>query len=417
MQIYTAGTNPLFWKQIGQLPEGLQNREYNQAPSLPIPVLLVDFLDYPVGTVLDMYVGGVKQGQVKVMDATGFVYGEVNLPNTHNQDAIDLQLRIGALIVSSATFSTSNIDMTFDVAARLSHQVWEDSEQLKNDATILGVESSLLEGKFGVFTGLQRRTDQTLDEYRLQTACLWKAFQYAGTVKALVDSLKCLLGDVAIMLDYTRDDIGNRVFDNPQYGPNNNGALGDPYLPFATMKRTDIDNPHYYVADVPVAFRDYTEYPTGQSPIEVLTAGGTDITPDGWTTPDHFLSMTIRTIQAIGNEVFALIDEADAVVAVTDNLVRRDGTAIDNLGNQNVAGPVTIAGYTEGPDYTVNALTGEITWITPMLAGTAYDASYSFRLDNAISIVVKQIKPAQRSVVILFTPRLPGSILPKAIEL
>jgi hypothetical protein len=56
-----------------------------------------------------------------------------------------------------------------------------------------------------------------------------------------------------------------------------------------------------------------------------------------------------------------------------------------------------------------------VTWIgfTPT-DGATYQATYQFRLDDEISVIVKQVKPMQRSVVILFSSQ--ASTLPRAIK-
>jgi hypothetical protein len=75
---------------------------------------------------------------------------------------------------------------------------------------------------------------------------------------------------------------------------------------------------------------------------------------------------------------------------------------------------VTIPCYTQGTDFTVQALAGTVTWINPPTDGATYQPTYQFRLDDEIRVVIQQIKPVQRSIVVLFSSQ--NSTLPKAIK-
>jgi len=175
---------------------------------------------------------------------------------------------------------------------------------------------------------------------------------------------------------------------------------------------------------------DFREsYPPGGAPIDQILTPGVDNNPEGWnnTSEQKIESFTIRTTEAIGNEVLVTINEDDATVSVQEEIIRRSGT-IDQLSNKNIASVTVITDAdtpsgslpTEGTEFTVDVLTGLITWtLSPPdnvpIEGTKYTVEYLFRLDDAITTVVKQIKPAQRSVVIIFSNV--TSLLPKAIEI
>jgi hypothetical protein len=384
---------------------------------------------------------GAFQGSVKVIDETGAVYAWILVPHSHGQSTIEFELReTGTTIVAAAeSFATSNIAFVFEVQSAISNQIIVDSEQLSDNVSIVGVEDDLLEDKYGVFTGLGRRNDQSFDQYRAQTACLWSAFSHAGTEKGMIDSLQCLLGDVTLTVTESRDVIGNRVFLIPQYGDDD----PDPYNPAdpINLVRTDGDNPHYYIADIPSDFR--TSYPATEDPLSIILLGVVaarpeiDNNPEVWdnVSADKIRSFTIRTPQAIGNEVFISVDEADAMVLITEELVsRRTGVLVDPMANTFIATTVTVTEATinsvlevlpinlpvEGVDFTVDVLKGEITWNGAWPAfktpddGTIYKITYSFRLDDAIRTIVRQMKPVQRSVIIEFTNQ--TSSLPPVIE-
>jgi hypothetical protein len=335
--------------------------------------------------------------------------------------------------VEQSVFATSNLDFTFELRADFGSEVEVDALQVGQNISITGVEQPLLTNRFGVFTGLERRNEQTIEQYRAQTACLWRSFQFASMESGLIDSLRCLLGDVVIVLEATRDVVGNLIFTHPQYEP----ASGDVFAPGGgwppVLRRSlddpstnydEEDTPHYYVAGIPVDFYT-TAYPSGGA-LSVLLTGGVDNTPDGWNAT-HVQPMAIRTLQAIGNEIFVKIQEADAFSAITGEQVhRRTGLVTDFLANENIATTVVVTAATtpsspllpvQGVDFTVDVLTGEITWLGTLnepLPGTIYTVDYSYRLDEAIRIVIRQIKPVQRSVVVLFENQ--TSTLPKAIE-
>ena len=433
MQLYTPGLTHLFWRQVASLPEGLHNRESNQAPAVATTHLFATFVDRPIGTILEIFMNGAKVADVKVVDLTGFVYASLFVPHSHGQDSIAIEVReTGGLLVESSVFATSDIDFTFEVKSDFEAPNEVDAEQLSQDVSIAGVEQAMLGDKFGAFTGLTRRNDQTIEQYRAQTACLWRAFQFASMEEGLVESLRCVLGDVLITLEPTRQVVGNRVFVHPQYEP----ASGDEYTagggwsPALRRSLDDLpnhyasaDTPHYYVPDIPVDF--YSAYPSGGG-LAILLAGGTDNTPDGWIAA-HAQTFTIRSEQAIGNEVFALVQESDAIRLVSsEQVLRRTGTTEDYVANTNIASIITISAATtpstllpvESVDFTVDPFTGKITWLGTLqqpVDGTIYTLGYAFRLDDAIRIVVRQVKPVQRSVVILFQNQ--TSSLPKAIEI
>ena len=434
MQLYTPGLTHLFWRQVASLPEGLHNREPNQAPAVATTHLFATFVDRPVGTILEVFMNGAKVADVKVVDLTGFVYASLFVPHSHGQDSVVIEVReTGGLLVESSVFATSDIDFTFEVKSDFEAPNEVDAEQLSQDVSIAGVEQVMLADKFGAFTGLTRRNDQTIEQYRAQTACLWRAFQFASMEEGLVESLRCVLGDIIITLEPTRLVVGNRVFVHPQYEP----ASGDEYTAgggwYPSLRRSlddlpnhyaSADTPHYYVADAPVDFYT-TGYPSGGL-LSILLTGGTDNTPGVQWDATHVQPFAVRTEQAIGNEIFALIQEADAMRLVSsEQMLRRTGTTEDYVANTNVASTITVSAATtpstflpvEGVDFTVDPLLGKITWLGTLqqpVDGTIYTLGYSFRLDDAIRIVVRQVKPVQRSVVVLFQNQ--TSSLPRAIE-
>ena len=119
----------------------------------------------------------------------------------------------------------------YEVQAKFLHEVFEDTTQLAENITIQGVEDGLLENRYGVFTGLAIRPEQTITQYRDQTACLWKSYQFASMEKGLIDSLKCILGDIAIddefldgrgsgtiYRDPDLDIVGTLDFEPPAFG-------------------------------------------------------------------------------------------------------------------------------------------------------------------------------------------------------
>lgn len=142
--------------------------------------------------------------------------------------------------------------------------------------------------------------------------------------------------------------------------------------------------------------------------------------------------LTLRTVRAIGNEVQLTIDQSDALVTVPSEDVTRDTfttTSDDQLGNPyintiSVVSATTGSGLlpTEPADFLVDRINGKIEWkFAPGLTSntpldtTTYNVTYTYRLDDQIRIVVKQVKPIQRSVVIIFANS--NADLPKAIEI
>ena len=455
MQIYLSGTTPIFWKQVESLPIGVYNKENDQTSSALIPQTLVAFVNKPTGTILSVLINGSKVGEAKVVDSTGFAYAKLVLPYTKGQDSIDIQLRDTAgTIIASEAFSTSNIDFIFEIQSSSykgidgfthgTEQTFEDAQQISEDNSIQGVDSAILENKFGVFTGLRRRGDQTVNTYRTQTACLWKAYQFAGTQKGLSDAIACVLGIAAsstdIVVTPTKSVRANLIFDAPQFDFTDHFTPTSPPLPLV-----DPDHPHYYVAIKSADFRlAYTTL--DPAPIDIIDPS---VDPSDQFSTDNVRSFTIHTAQAIGNEnlvelvpttAIGLPEDIAAIDIIGESILCRTSNTDtqpfrnanpDKLANEFIASQVKITEAVIGgttvislaslpaqtTDFTVDILAGEITWLGTAKQpdrNTLYKADYSFRLDKALQTVIKKVKPAARKVVVVFsnvTSGLPQSVI------
>lgn len=443
MQIYLPGINPLFWKTISALPDSVYNKTNNQASSALIEQLFVTFVNRPVGSIINIVVTSKQTGtfliQAKVVDEKGLVYIRIALPYTKNEDDIEISVidDLTKLTLERGFLSTSHIAFLYEIQAKVLHGVLENTTQLSENITIQGVEDGLLENRFGKFTGLGIRAEQTITQYRDQTACLWKAYQFSSMEKGLVDSLKCVLGDIAIVVQRTRDTARAAIFDRAQFIDTDDvfgTPVPDDYVDTnfgnaVSLIRDDLDDPHFYIADIEDGFL------VSADALDTVINPGVDNTPGNvWdnTVAERFV---ILTEQAISNELLITLGntELDAASQITNEAVLRRpddvilGPIDDQLANKNILPFVTITQATIGgnpspatlpaeiTDFTVNRLTGKITWIglTPD-PGTLYTVDYHYRLDEALSIVVKKVKPAHRSVVLIFANSISG--LPKAIE-
>jgi hypothetical protein len=437
MQILGLGINPAFWMLVNAQPTGVYNKGIQQAPSAAIPQRLVAFVDLPIGTGVTFWINGQLKASGQVIDNTGLVFADLVFPYTRNIDTIEIQIRdSNNKILLQESFATSHIALFLSVQAQVFQPLLDNVIQLDQGTTIAGVGNDILEGKYGIYTGLTRRAEQTIDAYRAQTACLWQAFQYASMEKGLVDAIKCVLGaTVTVTLEHSRDIVTNRVFDQIQFKGAGQFGEGTPPLP-----RLDPDSPHYYIADMPAAFR--TEFPPGGSPIDVL--GPFPGTPGDDYDSDTVRSFTIHTTEAVGHEVVVRdINESDAIVAITEEQITRrtstiapegdsDGTDSDIMANAFIATPVSIVEAiisgsiiinpallpVQGTDYRVDDLAGKIVWLASATIkpdpNTQYKVDYSFRLDASLDVVIRRIKPAHKSVVIIFENV--TSSLPPALE-
>jgi len=501
MQFYLPGINNLFFKMLQALPTGVFNKENNQASAAPIEQTLVGFVDKPAGTRIDIYVNKGLQARTTVIDSRGFFSARFALPYTANEDSIEVEVKENrtGLTIQAETFSTSHIAFLLEIQAASLTGVYDEASQLEQNVSIAGVDNNLLQGKFGVFTGLAPRSEQTIDEYRAQTACIWQAFQFASMEKGLEDSIKCLLATgVDVVITPTKEIVGNRVFDLPQFKGAGTFGEGTPPLP-----RVDPDSPHYYVADIPAAYR--TEYPVGGTPLDILGPFS-----GNWTL-DNVQQYTVKTVEGHGNEVQVTVgqNESDAAAQVEDEIVEKRSVADDQLANINILPIVIVKTMTiggipatslpvEDTDFTVDRPTGIVSWgirqdpvldkdvtdpstLTPSIEdryivavgaigvwagqdekiaewngsswdfttpekyystfvqdenqfyiydddfptgawtvhkvpddGTTYTVDYLYRLDESIRTVVRQVKPAHRSIVIIFQNVTSG--LPIAIE-
>jgi len=428
MQFYLPGITPTFWTEVESLPTGIYNKGFDQAPSVPINQLLVAFINRPAGTEVGVFLNDALIAKAKVIDDSGLVYAKIGLPHSDGQETLEIQIKETStgIVLENGLFATNHMGLMFEIQAKMFDQQLTDAEQVAQDNTITGVESALLEPKFGVFTGLSQRNDQTELQYRNQTACLWRAFQYASMEKGLVDAIKCLIGSTAtVIVTKSKDEDGNLIFNDQQFVDNDEDGY---FIPSGErMKRkswrnppvNDVpDRPHYYVHDRPDDF--YLPPLPFRNSAQDIILNGMDVYPgprrsEPWDI-DVAKPLTIKSVQAIGNEIIVQINEADALITVASEQVMRTSEAYDQIANINIASmlvTVTTTGSGNLPKeelvYIVVKLTGEISWLSPYgltsqtpQTGTEYTISYSFRLDEAIRTVIKQIKPVQKSVVVKF---------------
>jgi hypothetical protein len=312
---------------------------------------------------------------------------------------------------------------TFELNSAFYQDRITEAEQVSDDKLIESSDNGQLVDKFGMMTGLTPRSDQTTNNYRTQTSCLWKSFNHAGTEKGVIDSLKCLIGDVTMIKQYTRDMVGNRIYTLPRFEYDN-------WWTAPNIITIDTDYPHYYMGYLTEAERvGMLTYAVGQSPTERLDPDGT---PAYWTST-NVESLTIHSVNAIGNELLLTVPTAASIVPVVGESITKRLSSVstdDNMGNQYVAsvvvvtqcyiGGVLVVGAgcpAEVTNFTVDRITGVITWLGTALEpdpGIAYKVNYSFRLDEQMGIVVRQVKPAHRKVVILFdtvTAKLPLAVI------
>lgn len=387
---------------------------------MPVDQVFVAFVARDPGVAVSIFINGRLQATATVRDDAGTVVARFPLDFTANQESLDVQVRdaITGDILASDTFATSHIAALFEVQAATLAHTHRDAVQLEQNVSIVGVEDGLLEEKFGVFTGLSRRPDQTVTQYRNQTACLWQAYQFASMEKGLIDALRCLCGDVAIVIRPTRDIVSARIFDLPQFKDSDD----DPSTGI-TLVRSDPESPHFYIADIPSS--SDTAYPPGGSPIDVL--GPFPSTPGDDYDSDTVEPLRLASDQAHDHEVLVDIGstEADASALVSEEQVLRQASGPDHLANALILPTViitasTVSGVpgptlTEVTHFTVDRVLGEMTWLGSPApdVGTAYTVEYRFRLDDAIRTVVRKVKPAYRVVVIVFQNVTSG--LPEAI--
>jgi hypothetical protein len=473
MQLYLAGTNPLYWQQISELPEGIYNRGNNQTSSATIDQLFTAFVDLPLGTLLDIYMsvdGGNlrKMATAAIIDNTGFLYARFPIPFSRSLDTIEFTIKENGpnfspkdKTVASEGFSSGHIAYMFEVQAKAAYQALIDATQLEQNLTILGVEDQLLGSKFGTFTGLSRRADQPVKQYRLQTACLWNAFQFSGTEKGVADAIGCVIGDFdgtlsQISITPSRAVRLNQVFDFPQFGPT--GIIPGFFTDGATGTRWDGDLPHFYIPDIGPSGRDfYVDANTDDPDIPTLAVLGPfpgEQTEDKWDV-DTVRVFTIPSTNALGNESIVEIsstialgmpEEAAVATVTAEDVLRRNPPVTtpptlvwgtdnpDFLANGYVASTVNVTSCIidglqktdevdlpkEDTDFTVTHLDGKIVWGDPATGkvpdtGTVYTTNYKFRLDRQLKIVLSKIKPAHRSIVILFSRVVSG--LPRAVEI
>lgn len=440
MQFLLEGTTPLFWKQITAQPTSIYNKSNNQAAGAAISQLLVAFIDQLPGTLVHIYMNNVLQATAKVLDNTGLVYARFSLPLTQNQDSIEISIKEAStnITIVTETFATSLISYLFEAQALSMADTEINIGQLSQDHSIEGVNPALLENKYGVFTGLRRRSDQTLDTYRSQTSCLWKAYQYASMEQGLISVIGCVLGigvGLQIQIISAKDSLRGIIFDDPQYW----FTSGDPYseIPPHPLSQLDSDSPHFYIAEIEAAYR-----PSGYTTTPQVVLGPY---PGTWNTDwdeDTVKQLITHTTQGLGNEVFITIgagigiDESDAIIAITgESILRRSGTGEDNpdqVGNINIASTIVVTqAYIGGilktasidlpiedADFTVDVFTGQIIWDSGSSkipdTNTLYKINYEFRLDEALKTVIKRIKPIHKNVIILYSNV--TSKLPYAVE-
>ena len=472
MQIYFQGTNPLYWKQIEELPQGVYNRDTNQTTSALVNQLFTAFIGRDVGTTVAIYMSvnngnPTRMATAKVVDETGFVYARFKIPHTQQLPQLDFHIKeFGPFFdfrdktIASESFSSGNIAYMFEVQAKALEQPLIDSVQIEQNASIDGVEDSLLEPKFGTFTGLTRRSDQLMDTYRGQTSCLWNASQYAGTEKGVEMAVQCILGDfdgtqLNIVIVSSKSLIPNLIFTNDQFGPSGFFPPVAGYMPdhspttgYADWERRDNDKPHYYVPDLGPTGDGY--FTDGDTLPTLETLGDFPGVLDGSTFDyDTAQVLTIPSTNAIGSEVtvslasaatLGIPEEVALANVASEQVLRRNpasgglaygATNPDYVANPYVAIAIRVTSCIigglekildselpkEDVDFTVNRLLGKIIWNNTAKIpdeGTAYTVSYKFRLDTQLRVAIRKVKPAFKKVLIVFSQISSG--LPKSLE-
>lgn len=451
MQFYLSGINPLFWKQVESQSRGVYNLSSQQSTSAAIDQVFVAFVQRPIGTLVDIYLAAdngsfAQVAQAKIVDESGFLYARFKIPYTNNLDNIEVMLKENGTnaILANEGFSTSHIDFMFEVQAQAALDAYNRSQQLEEDTSIAKVDDALLYGKYGIYTGLNRRTNQTAGEYRAQTSCLWNAFQYAGTEKGVADAIACVVGPYdSSTISATRNATSNRIFVQPQMGPTANYpafytdvSVPVPLIPYDVDGSPTVHPHHYVPATTGEFYVDGDKIPTMQTlgPLPAGSATGFNAT--------NVKTIILHSPNAVANEVTAELSVSSALnvpeqaaisVVLNESNHRLAGTYEDHLANTMIATEVVVVSCylsptgtivvnplllpKEGVDFSVAHETGVITWAPSGIVpadGTVYVVDYSYRLDDAIRVVVKKVKPAHKKVVITFSNTV--TTLPRSLE-
>jgi hypothetical protein len=451
MQLLLKGVNPLFWNQVSELSDGVYNKENNQASSATINQLLVAFVDLTMGTILDIWMsvdGGtpVKVTSAKILDTVGTLYAKFPIPYSKNMNNIEIQIakQAGTFnsnnVVSAEIFATSHIAYLFEIQSQTMGQILDGEQQLEQDITIEGVDEALLEEKFGQLTGLNRRTDQTSNQYRAQTACLWKAFQYSSMEKGIRDAISCLIGRVVgVTVTPTKSVIPNLIFDAAQFDNRYPSASFPNFIVDQTppLTRNDVDSPHFYIPEIGSEPDFHVD---GDSLATLDTLAPVEGT---YWDESNVQVLTVHTTEAVGSEVIAemtsstsigLSEEAALANVLNESILRKGGTGSSNpdlLFNGYIASMVKVNSVIigglektlltdlpqDGVDFIVDRKMGQIIWdpfsIKIPDTNTVYGVTYDFRLDESLRIVINKIKPVQKKVVIVFSNMI--SDLPRAL--
>jgi len=246
--------------------------------------------------------------------------------------------------------------------------------------------------------------------------------------------LRCLFGaNISITISSLHALPFNRIFNNWQFdnSPPATGFDSPSYVVDQTPPITgfDPDHPHNYVwSDATLGGPKYRlSYPMNQDPMSIIN-------PPISSSLNVFDTTTVKTLMIKGveantsqTEIFLGNTELEVASLVSSEVVLKQSSGNDRLANTSILPIITILQATIGGnpnppqlpiemiagatgDFSVNRVTGEITWLTANRPddNTTYTASYRYRLDQAISIVLKKVKPDYRSIVVIFSNVISG---------
>lgn len=220
---YTNGKNSYYFSLISSLCDSnIFRKDPTVLPFTPnLPQTFVDFVPLTSGTLLDVFLGGQYMLTTAVQptsdSAVGRITFDLTLPYTRGTDfSLTLNLHNSSTPFKTLGFSTWNLYMFYDALAEIMNQKDLQRQQTLDNGVLATAHDSVLYSNFGILFDLQKRLDQTPDQYRDVLSSFFIAFLNAGTNKGLDVAIEDLTG-VTPTITLARNTPSDRVFLNAKY--------------------------------------------------------------------------------------------------------------------------------------------------------------------------------------------------------
>ena len=444
MQLYTKGKNSLYWSMVGKLSANIHNKDVSVIPYMPdTEFLFVDFWPnlYPTPGAVDVYINDVFYQTCNVVDIIGTIY----FTKKFSYGQTTITLKIGDSQIASSKFFAINEYMYYEAQSSDELDRLIEKMRLKGDLSFSSARDENLYDNFGSMMKTIKPSDVSYPDYRKRLSNDIDAFMTGSTVNAIVAAVYGITGQDPLILSngdpwivrrfnkwvttggisVARASVSEQLvrkqsaihptIDNFEFNHAANDSWRLPVANYATTGATK-----KYIGTVDFNFTNNKEVTWGTNrpadgyyyTLEYVTADNvtqqhkyaiskTDSSTKVRATPPIRVyskkqaNFTIRL--QVNNSTRAISSES-----ITKNF---SVGGRDLLKNRHLtAATVTISGFTELVDFTVDRWNGAIVWGSgsqPAKNATYY-VSYSYTVKDEVESTVEQLKPGHLKIKYIY---------------